>query len=81
MGDYPMLFSLLEAFERQSKYLCSSEAASQQDGNHSIISLAADTALVEPGKEALALFRGQPVAHPHTIQPADAKRRLIVEDV
>ena len=54
MGDYPTLFSLLEAFERQSTYLCSSEAASQQDGNDSIISLAADTALVEPGKEALA---------------------------
>jgi hypothetical protein len=26
IGDYPMLVSLLEAFERQSSYLCSSEA-------------------------------------------------------
>jgi hypothetical protein len=67
IGDYPMLFSLLEAFERQSSHLCSSKAASHQDGNHSIISFAADTALVEPGKEALALFRGHPVAHPHTM--------------
>ena len=67
IGDYPMLFSLLEAFERQSSCLCSSKAASHQDGNHSIISFAADTALVQPGKEALALFRGHPVAHPHTM--------------
>jgi hypothetical protein len=58
IGDYPMLFSLPEAFERQSSYLCSSQAASQQDGNRSMISFAADTAVVEPGKEALALFRG-----------------------
>jgi hypothetical protein len=80
MGDYPTLFSLLEAFERQSTYLCSSEAASQQDANDSIISLAADTALVEPGKEALALFRGQPVAHIPcfftALNPPDSRRKI-----
>ncbi len=79
-----MLFSLLEVFERQSSHLCSSEAASQQDGNHSIISFAADTALVEPGKEALALFRGQPVADPHTmlfhsLHPQDSRRKIGTE--
>ena len=53
----PMLFSLLEAFRGQLGYLCPSETASQQNGNHSVVTFSAEAGLIKSGEEALALCR------------------------
>ena len=76
-----MFFALLEAFDRQLGYLCPSKTASQQNSNHGVVTFAAQTGLVEDAKEALALFRSQPVADPHTMifhspHPPDSGRQI-----
>jgi hypothetical protein len=50
IGDHPMLFALLKAFESQPGYLCPAKTASQQDGNHSVVAFATQTGLVEHAK-------------------------------
>jgi hypothetical protein len=76
-----MLFALLEAFDRQRGYLCSSKTTSQQNSNHSVVTFAVQTRLVENGKEALPLFRSQPVGDPHAVlfhslHPTDSGRQI-----
>ena len=66
IGDHPMIFALLEAFHRQLCYLCPSKTASQQNSDHSVITFAAQTGLVEHAEDPFALLRSQPVADPHT---------------
>src|SRR5215469_9347541 len=65
VGNHPMLFALLEAFDRQPGHLCPSKTTSQQNRNHSVVTSAAQTGLVEDPKEAPTLCSGQPVADPH----------------
>jgi hypothetical protein len=81
IGDHPMLFSLLEAFQGQLGYLCPSQTASQQNSNHSLVTFAAQAGLIKHGGETLTLFRSQPVADPHTmlfhsLNPPDSSRQI-----
>ena len=56
VGDHPMLFALLQAFDRQPGCLCPSKTTSQQNRtNYSVVTFAAQTGLVEDVKEAPAL--------------------------
>jgi hypothetical protein len=41
VGDYPVVFSLLEIFDSERRCLGSPEPASQEDGYHGIVALAA----------------------------------------
>lgn len=81
VGDYPMFFALLEAIDSQPGYFRPSKTASQEDCKHRVVPFAAQTGLVEDGKEALALCRCQPVANPHTmffhsLHPPDSGREI-----
>ena len=58
VGDHPMFLPLLETFDGQRRYFCPSETAPQQNGDHSVVTFPAQTALIKDGKEALALGGG-----------------------
>ena len=53
VGDYPMFFALLEAVDSQPGYFRPSKTTSQENSNHRVVPSAAQTTLVEDGKEGL----------------------------
>jgi hypothetical protein len=84
VGDHPMLFALVQVFDRQPGHLCPSKTTSQENRNYSVVTFAAQTGLVEDAKETAALCRSQPVADPHTmlfnsLHPPDSCRQIRTE--
>src|SRR5271165_791565 len=65
--DYPMLLSLLEMFHGERGQFRSPEAASQEDSDHGVVTLATKIPIVEDGKKSFPLFSGQPVSNPHAV--------------
>ena len=59
IGDHPVLFSLLEAFHGQLTYLCPSETASEQNSNHSVVTLAAQAGLSQKAKGRFIVIDGK----------------------
>jgi hypothetical protein len=82
--DYPMLLSLLEMFHGERGQFRSPEAASQEDSDHGVVTLATKIPIVEDCKKSLPLFSSQPVANPHAVlldafHASDACREIRTE--
>jgi hypothetical protein len=58
ISDDPMLFPLLQRLHRQGRCLRSPEAATQENGNHGVVTLAPETTVIKGGEKSLALFSG-----------------------
>jgi hypothetical protein len=67
VGDYPMLFSLLQMLYGEPSHFCPPETASQEDSYHGVIAYAPQVGGIEYGEEAFSLVRSQPVAYAHTV--------------
>jgi hypothetical protein len=79
--DHPVLLSFLEMFHRQRGQFRTAEAASQEDSDHSVVTLATKIPIVEDCKKSIPLFSSQPVANPHavfldTFHASDACRKI-----
>ena len=58
INDDTMLFPLLQRLHRQGRCLRSPEAATQENGNHGVVTLAPETTVIKGGEKSLALFSG-----------------------
>jgi hypothetical protein len=58
IGDHPMLFSLLEVFDSEASNFRPSEAATEENRNHGVVTAAAQIHRVEHRKESLPLVGG-----------------------
>ena len=81
VGDYPVLFSLLEIFDGEPRCLGSPEATSEENGDHGIVAFAAQILTLEHREESLALFGSQPIPDPHAmllhaLDPPDSCRKI-----
>jgi hypothetical protein len=65
--DDPMLFSLLEVFYTESRYLRPPEATTKQNRNYRVITSAAQILIAERRKEPLPLIGGQPIPDAHAM--------------
>ena len=79
-----MLLSLLEMFHGERSQFRSPEAASQEDSNHGVVTLATKIPIVEDCKKSLPLFSSQPVSNPHAVfldafHASDACREIRTE--
>jgi len=81
VGDYPMLFALLQTFRGEASGLRSPRSTSEEDREHGIVTLSAQAALVDHRQELLALIGGQPIPDSHAmlfdaLHPPDACRKI-----
>ena len=84
IGENPVFFALLQVCDLGCSQLGAPQAASEEDGNHGVVTLAAECRTVEHGKECPALFRGEPIANPgsmllRTFDTADSGREVRAE--
>jgi hypothetical protein len=62
VGDHPVIFTLLNRFERQREELGAPQAASDQHGDHGMVTPCAWSRGVPRSEKPSTLFRRQPVA-------------------
>ena len=57
---------LLDVFNSQGRQFCAPQTAAQENGEHGVASLAAETVNVYGPQKTLTLLRGKPIANRHT---------------
>jgi hypothetical protein len=85
IGDNPVLFSLLEIFDGEPRYLRSPEATTEQNRDHCIIASGTQVFAAERCEESLPLFRSQPVPDVHAmllyaLDPPDSRRKIWAQE-
>jgi hypothetical protein len=65
--NYPMLLALLEVLDGEPGYLCSSEAATEENRDHGIVPFGTQARTAERSKESLPLISSQPIPDAHSV--------------
>ena len=81
IGNNPMLFSLLEIFDGEPRYLRPPEATTEQNRDHCIIAFGTQVFSAERSEESLPLVRSQPIPDAHAmllyaLHPPDSRRKV-----
>ncbi len=64
IGEHPVFFSLLQILNAQCCQFRATQSASQQHGDHGVISYSPEGVPVEYAEQTSSLLGGQPIAHP-----------------
>jgi hypothetical protein len=66
IGNDPVLLPLLDIFNSQRRPFGAPQTATQENGEHGVISLAAKTANLYGPQKTLTLLRRKPITNRHT---------------
>ena len=67
IGDYPMLFPLLEVLDGEARYLRPSEAATEENRDHGVVAFRTHVLTAERCEESLPLVGSQPIPDAHSM--------------
>ena len=67
VGDYPMLFSLLEVLDGEPGYAHPAKSATEKNRDHSVVAFGTQVLSGERRKEPFALVGGQPIPDAHSM--------------
>lgn len=81
IGDDPVLFSLLEVFDGELRYLRPPEATTEQTRDHCVVAFGTQVLTAERCEESLPLVRRQPIPDAHAmllyaLDPPDSRRKI-----
>ena len=79
VGDYPVLFSLLEVFDSEPSDIRPSESTTEENRDHCVVAFGTQVLSAERCEKSLPLFSSQPIPDAravllYTLDPADSGR-------